>query len=251
MKLKKNIIFGIFSILLALPVNATPDDYSKAAGHTGVYVNVNTVSALKCKIKTFDHSEVNNKLGWYTAWPMIVDYDTNRFIQIGYITSPLEKIKKPTFYVSWSSDGKQINTRYLPDKTAIGNALEPKDEHEYALSLNMDGTANIQIDGVKYLDTPEEMIETGISQGTGEFFSEASNIGMNITTEFKDCFYKLRGDSNWVELEKTPSNLLFYANTGTLIEKTAKNSFYISGTIKKINKGRFFKKVNILKKKSL
>lgn len=248
MKLSKNIILGFFSLVYTLPVQATPDDYSKAAGHTGVYVNVNNVYALKCKIKTYDHSNTNNKLGWYTAWPMIVDYDTNKFIQIGYITSPLEKIKKPTFYVSWSSDGKQINTRYLPDKNSVGNALAPKDEHEYALSLNMDGTANIQIDGVKYLDSPEEMIETGISQGTGEFFSEASNLGMDITTEFKDCSYKLRGDTEWVEIDKFPSSLLYYANTGTLIQKSGKSSLFINGTIKKINKGRFFKKVNIIKK---
>lgn len=249
----KAVIFLVNSILFfstvtnTLPVYATDKDYSQAAGHTGVYVNVPNVYALKCRIITYDHSDKNNSLGWYTAWPMIVDYKSGKFVQIGYITSPKENIDKPTFYAAWSVDGKQVNVRYLPDKNANGNALENGINHEYALSLNTDGSVNIQIDGQKYLDSREEMINVGISEGTGEFFSEGSNIDMDVTTKFTNANYKIRNNDAWVELDKDKTKLLYYVAHGTTIEKTEDNSFIVKGKIKKINKGIFMKKIKTIK----
>ncbi|MFN8577163.1 MAG: hypothetical protein U0354_09930 [Candidatus Sericytochromatia bacterium] len=237
----------IFTFLVN-PVFATDKDYSQAAGHTGVYVNVQNVSALKCRIITYDLTKQNNKLGWYTSWPMIVDYKTGKFVQIGYITSPQEGIDAPTFYVAWSSDGKQVNLKYLPSKESNGNALEYGNNHEYALSLNSDGSANIQIDGKKYLDSLEDRINVGITEGTGEFFSEGSNINIDITSKFTDCFYKIRaGENKWISLETDKKNLLYYVSHGTSIEKIEDNAFIIKGRIKKINKGMFFKKIHNIK----
>lgn len=234
-------LFSTILLSLAVPAFATDLDYSQAAGHTGVYVNVSNVYGLKCKIKTVDKTEINNKLGWYTAWPMIVDYKSNKFVQIGYITSPAEKIDKPTFYVAWSSDGTQINVKYLPDKQSSGNALIPKIEHEYAMSLNADGSVNIQIDGVKYLEKEDEMINIGITEGTGEFFSEGSNINIDITTKFTNCAYKTRGDVAWRDLEENKAILLYHLADGTVIEKEEPNSITVKGKIKKVNKGKFLK----------
>lgn len=227
---------------------ATNSDYSQTAGHTGIYVNNPKVWALKCKILTYDLTEKNNKLGWYTAWPMIVDYKTGRFIQAGYITSPAEKINKPTFFVAWSNEGKQINLKYLPDKGSSGNALLPGAEHEYAISLNVDGSANIQIDGIKYLDSPAEKIKIGITEGTGEFFSEGSNINIDISTKFFNCFYKLRGDSNWRALEQDKKLLLYHAAAGTNIQPLEAGAFLVKGKIKRLKRGRFFKEVKSLEK---
>jgi hypothetical protein len=228
-------------VVLMPPALATNSDYSQAAGHTGVYVNRTNVWALKCRIHTYDLTRRNNKLGWYTAWPMIVDYPTGRFVQIGYITSPSEKINKPTFFVAWSGEGKQINVKYLPAKTSSGNALFPKKDHEYAISLNTDGSANIQIDGVKYLDTPEEKIKIGITEGTGEFFAEGSNLDIDISTKFVNCFYKLRDNDQWLALEQDKNILLYHAAEGTRIKRLEPGSFLVRGKIKSINKGRFFK----------
>ncbi len=247
MKLTKILLSFAILLSISLPSSATDGDYSQAAGHTGAYINVNTVYALKCKIKTYDHTKNNNKLGWYTAWPMIVDYKTKNFVQIGYITSPREKIYKPVFYVAWCSDGKQINIKYLPDKEKQGNALEPKAEHEYALSLNTDGGVNIQIDGIKYLEKEEDMINIGIAQGTGEFFSEGSNINTDITTKFTKCAYKTRGDANWRDMEQNKDILSYYGAIGTTIEKEDENSFIVKGKIKSINKGKFFKNIKKIK----
>lgn len=235
------------AIINPSPSFATDKDYSQAAGHTGVYVNVPNVYALKCRIITYDHTEKNNSLGWYTAWPMIVDYKTGRFVQIGYITSPKENLTKPTFYVAWSTDTKQVNIKYLPDKDANGNALQNGISHEYALSLNTDGSVNIQIDGKKYLDTPEERINIGITEGTGEFFSEGSNLEMDITTKFSNAHYKLRNNDNWIELDKDKNKLLYYVAHGTTIEKLEDNAFIVKGKIKKINKGMFFRKIKTVK----
>ncbi|MFN8673269.1 MAG: hypothetical protein U0457_14455 [Candidatus Sericytochromatia bacterium] len=254
MNKKVSILFTICFLyfnLFLLPAFSTDKDYSQAAGHTGAYINVENVYALKCRIKTHDHTKNNNKLGWYTAWPMIVDYKTNKFVQIGYITSPAEKIEKPIFYVAWSDNGTQINIKYLPNKEAQGNALLPNDDHEYAMSLNSDGTVNIQIDGIKYLDSEDEMINVGITQGTGEFFSEGSNLNMDITTKFSKCSYKLRGDSNWKNMDDTKSILLYYKADGTSIESDEENSIIIKGKIKNINKGKFFKELKKLKKNKL
>jgi hypothetical protein len=234
--------------ILLQSVQATDSDYSQAAGHTGIYINKPNVSALKCKIQTYDLTAKNNKLGWYTAWPMIVDYKSGKFVQIGYITSPAEKITKPTFFVAWSNEGKQINLKYLPDKGAAGNALQQGSEHEYALSLNIDGSVNIQIDGVKYLDAPTEKIKIGIKEGTGEFFSEGSNVNIDISTRFFNCFYKLRGDTKWRELEQDKKLLLYHAADGTEIESLVPGSFLVKGKIKKEKRGRFFKDVvNLVK----
>lgn len=239
----KKFFLVIFTLLIVLINNktfATDDNYSQPAGHTGVYVNLTNVWALKCNIYTYENTE-NNKLGWYTAWPMIVDYKTGQFIQIGYITSPKENINKPIFFVAWSDDGKQINIKYLPDKYSQGNALLNNNKHEYALSLNIDGSANIQIDGIKYLETYEEKIRVGITEGTGEFFSEGSNIGIDISTKFENCYYKLRNNDNWIGLYSNPKNLLYYVAKGTEIKKLNNNSFEIKGKIKGISKGKFLK----------
>ena len=225
------------------PVFATDKDYSKAAGHTGAYVNITNINALKCRIVTYDLTSHNNKLGWYTAWPMIVDYNTGKFVQIGYITSPIEKINKPTFYVAWSSDGKQINIKYLPNRDEVGNALINGINHEYAISLNSDGSANIQIDGKKYLENLDERINVGITEGTGEFFSEGSNINVDITTNFSNCAYKLRGETEWKNFESDKKILLYHIAQGTTITKTEDNAFIIKGRLKKINKGKFFKEL--------
>ncbi len=247
----KNFLIILFLLnFFSLPAFSTDADYSQAAGHTGVYVNVPNVWALKCNIKTYDLTDKNNKLGWYTAWPMIVDYKTGRFVQIGYITSPLEGINKPTFYVSWSNDGKQINIKYLPDKKNVGNAMFPKMTHEYSLSLNADGSVNIQIDRIKYLDDPEEKIKVGFSEGTGEFFSEGSNINIEISTKFTDCFYKLRGDNSWRDMEHDKKIILYYAANGTTIQPIEKGSFLIKGALTSLNKGKFFNKVLLVKKKT-
>jgi hypothetical protein len=249
----KLLLIALLSLpLLTQPAIATNSDYSQAAGHTGIYVNKTNVWALKCKIITYDLTAKNNKLGWYTAWPMIVDYKTGRFIQVGYITSPAEKINKPTFFVAWSSEGKQINLKYLPDKGSSGNALLPRPEHEYAISLNVDGSANIQIDGVKFLDSPTEKIKIGITEGTGEFFSEGSNINVDISTKFSNCFYKLRGDSNWRALEQDKKFLLYHAADGTNIEPLEAGTFLVKGKIKREKRGKFFKEVkNTEKEKAL
>ncbi len=246
MKLNFFIAF-IISLFSINPVLATDKDYSKAAGHSGAYVNVNNVWSLKCRIITYDLTENNNKLGWYTAWPMIVDYKTGKFVQIGYITSPLENIKKPTFYVAWSNDGKQINVKYLPNKEEQGNALASGNNHEYAISLNSDGSANIQIDGKKYLENLDERINVGITEGTGEFFSEGSNLEVDITTKFLNCAYKLRGENDWKDFESNKNILLYHVAHGTSIEKTEDNAFIIKGRLKKINKGKFIKDISIAK----
>jgi hypothetical protein len=221
---------------------ATDENYSQPAGHTGVYINLKNVWALKCNIYTSEIYE-NNKLGWYTAWPMIVDYNSGKFIQIGYIISPKENINKPIFYVAWSDNGKQINLKYLPNKYSVGNALLNNGKHEYALSLNIDGSANIQIDGLKYLDTYDEKIRVGITKGTGEFFSEGSNIGINISTKFENCFYKLRNNNRWIGINEYPKYLLYYVSEGTEIKNLGNNSFEIKGKIKAIKKGKFLKKL--------
>lgn len=237
---------GLILNFLISPSFATDRDYSQAAGHTGVYVNVPNVWALKCRIITYDHTENNNKLGWYTAWPMIVDYKTGKFVQIGYITSPKEKIDKPTFYVAWSNDGKQINIKYLPSKDDTGNALVNGKNHEYALSLNTDGSANIQIDGKKYLENLEERIQVGITEGTGEFFSEGSNLNVDVTTEFSECFYKLRNSTDWTAIDSDKKLLLYYLAHGTTLEKKSGNAFIVKGRLKKINKGKFQKEIKSL-----
>lgn len=249
----KNLIFILIIAFCILPIKKSfsiDEDYSKAAGHTGVYVNSDTpnIWALKCNIKTFDHSDVNNKLGWYTAWPMIVDYKTGKFVQTGYITSPIQGIDKPTFYVAWSSNGKDIEIEYLPDKNSSGNALK-RNFHEYAISLNSDGSVNVQIDGVKYLGNhpKTKTLNIGITEGTGEFFAEASNLNMEVKTKFTDCFYKVRGENDWKELEHNAPNTLYYIAKGTTIIPTNKNSFWITGKIKNINKGSFFKKIFVKK----
>lgn len=239
MKLKY-LLSGLIIPFMINPAFATDKDYSQAAGHTGAYVNVNNVWSLKCRIITYDSTAQNNKLGWYTAWPMIVDYKTGKFVQIGYITSPKEGINKPTFYVAWSSDGKQINIKYLPNKEAAGNALVNGNNHEYALSLNSDGSANIQIDGKKYLEELSERIQVGITQGTGEFFSEGSNLEVDISTKFSECAYKVRGGTEWLPFESNKKVLLYHVAQGTSIEKTDENAFIIKGRLKKVNKGKFF-----------
>lgn len=240
----KKLFLSIFILTFSLnnKSSATDDNYSQHAGHTGVYINLKNVWSLKCNIYTKEIPQ-NNKLGWYTAWPMIVDYKTGRFIQIGYITSPKENINKPVFYVAWSDDGSQINIKYLPNKYSAGNALLNDNKHEYALSLNMDGSANIQIDGVKYLETYDEKIRIGITEGLGEFFSEGSNIGIDISTKFENCHYKLRDNNRWIGLNEYPKNLLYYIAKGTEIKNIGNNSFEIKGKIKSINKGKFLKKI--------
>ncbi len=233
----------LFLFALNSSALATDLDYSKAAGHTGIYVNLKNVRSLKCRIKTYDLTAKNNKLGWYTAWPMIVDYKTGKFVQIGYITSPMQKILKPTFYVAWSDDGKQINVKYLPDNKSSGNALTPTLWHEYALSLNTDGSANIQIDGIKYLEDLDERVNTGISSGTGEFFAEGSNLDIDISTEFSHCAFKLVGDTEWKDIDQNKDILLYYVSKGTSIERKEENNFFIKGKVRAVSKGDFFAKI--------
>ena len=246
------LIFSLSNVEKAFSIDG---DYSKAAGHTGAYINPHdsNIWALKCSIQTFDHTKFSNKLGWYTAWPMIVDYKTGKFVQTGYITSPLEGINKPTFYVAWSSDGKNIKVEYLPNKNSSGNALKG-DFHQYAISLNMDGTVNVQIDGIKYygdMSKPNtKPLNIGITQGVGEFFSEGSNINMDVTTKFTNCYYKVRGEKEWRKFEHNAKNTLYYVSQGTTITPLKENSFWVKGKLQGISKGKFFNKILFTNKKT-
>lgn len=216
-----------------LPANKA---YQLPVAHTGVYINTPDVVALQADILTPHEGDYNNRLGWYTAWPMLVDYRSGAMAQIGYLTSPAQQILQPTLYVAWSRGGADgIHVRYLPHQKAVGNAGPPGALHRYELALSPQGEVDIRIDGKAFLTAPNERLRLPIHQGTGEFMSEVSNLGMEMRTRFRRVAYKRRGDTDWQPLFSQPRLLLFNLALGSRLTPTSEEGFEISGQPEAIN----------------